>query len=88
MMVIVLWLAMGALVGWLASLIMGTDRQQGTVINIVVGIVGASLGGLLFRMFGLGSASINDVFTPYSVVVSVIGAVVVIGLVQLIRRGR
>jgi uncharacterized membrane protein YeaQ/YmgE (transglycosylase-associated protein family) len=87
-MVIILWLAMGALVGWIASLIMGTDRQQGTVINIVVGIVGASVGGLLFRMLGLDDANINDVWTPYSVLVSVIGAVVVIGLVQLIRRGR
>jgi uncharacterized membrane protein YeaQ/YmgE (transglycosylase-associated protein family) len=88
MTVIVLWLAMGALVGWIASLIMGTDRQQGAMINIVVGIFGASVGGLLFRMFGLGDANINDVWTPYSVLVSVIGAVVVIGLVQLVRRGR
>ena len=43
-----IWIVMGALIGWLASMVMGTDAQQGTLMNIVVGIVGAFLGGLLF----------------------------------------
>ncbi|HYE21918.1 MAG TPA: hypothetical protein VEA69_25990, partial [Tepidisphaeraceae bacterium] len=44
---IVIWLIVGGVIGWLASLVMKTDKQQGVVMNVVVGIVGAMLGGLL-----------------------------------------
>ena len=83
----VLWLLIGALVGWVASLIMKTDGQQGTLLNIVVGIVGAGLGGFLFRTFGANGANINDNgLSVYSFIVSVIGAVVLLAIVKLIRR--
>jgi uncharacterized membrane protein YeaQ/YmgE (transglycosylase-associated protein family) len=83
----IVWLVVGALVGWIASLIMKTDGQQGTILNIVVGIVGAALGGFIFRLFGASGANINDNgLSVYTFLVSLVGAVVLIGLVKLIRR--
>ena len=79
----ILWLLFGALVGWLASLVMRTDAQQGTLLNIVVGIVGAMIGGFL-----LGGSTINDsAFNLSALVVSFIGAVVLLAIVNLVRRG-
>lgn len=84
----ILWLLFGALVGWLASIVMRTDAQQGALLNIVVGIVGAFLGGLLFSFLGFNGANINDGFSLYSLVVSLIGAIVLLGIVNLFTRGR
>ena len=56
----ILWLLFGALVGWLASIVMRTDAQQGALLNIIVGIIGAMLGGFLFNMLGIGGANINN----------------------------
>lgn len=84
----ILWLLFGALVGWLASLVMRTDAQQGALLNIVVGIVGAFLGGFIFSLLGLGGATINDNnFSLSSLLVSFVGAVVLLGIVNLFRRG-
>ena len=83
----IVWLVVGALVGWIASLIMKTDGQQGTILNIVVGIVGAALGGFIFRLVGANGANINDNgLSVYTFLVSLVGAVVLIGLVKLVRR--
>ena len=84
----VLWLLFGALVGWLASIVMRTDAQQGALLNIVVGIVGAFLGGFLFNMFGGGASNINNSdFSLPALLVSFVGAVVLLGIVNLFRRG-
>jgi uncharacterized membrane protein YeaQ/YmgE (transglycosylase-associated protein family) len=84
----VLWLLFGALVGWLASIVMRTDAQQGALLNIVVGIVGAFLGGFLFNMFGGGASNINNSdFSLPALLVSFVGAVVLLGIVNLVRRG-
>ncbi len=84
----ILWLLFGALVGWLASLVMRTDAQQGAILNIVVGIVGAFLGGLIFGALGIGGASINNSdFSLPSLLVSFVGAVVLLGIVNMVRRG-
>jgi uncharacterized membrane protein YeaQ/YmgE (transglycosylase-associated protein family) len=84
----ILWLLFGALVGWLASLVMRTDAQQGALLNIVVGIVGAFLGGLLFNLLGIGGSNINDGnFSIGALIVSFVGAVVLLGIVNLFRRG-
>lgn len=72
---LVLWLVFGAIVGWLASMIMGTDAQQGWLGNIVVGIVGAVLGGLIMNAFGQSGAT---GFNFYSFAVSVLGAIVLL----------
>jgi len=83
-----LWLVFGALVGWLASLVMRTNAQQGLLLNIVVGIVGAFLGGLVFNLMGLGGSSINNSdFSLSALLVSFIGAVILLAVVNLARRG-
>jgi uncharacterized membrane protein YeaQ/YmgE (transglycosylase-associated protein family) len=84
---IIVWLIVGGIVGWLASLIMKTDAQQGIILNIVVGIVGALIGGWLIGPL-LGSGSINEGFSIMSVVVSLIGAIILLAIVNLFRRGR
>ena len=84
----ILWLVFGALVGWLASIVMRTDAQQGALLNIIVGIVGAFIGGFVFNLFGTGGSNINNSdFSLPSLLVSFIGAVVLLGIVNLFRRG-
>lgn len=80
---LLLWIIFGALVGWVASLIMNTDAQQGVVLNIVVGIVGAVLGGWLMSAMGEGGVS---GFNLYSFLVALLGAVVLIYLVRILRH--
>ncbi|MDH5824483.1 GlsB/YeaQ/YmgE family stress response membrane protein [Luteimonas sp. RD2P54] len=84
---IIIWLIVGGIVGWLASLVMKTDGQQGIILNIVVGIVGAFIGGWLIGPL-LGAGSINDGISIMSVVVSLIGAIILLAIVNLFRRGR
>lgn len=84
---IIIWLIVGGIVGWLASLIMKRDAQQGIVLNIVVGIVGAFIGGWLIGPL-LGAGSINDGFSVMSFIVSLIGAIVLLAIINLFRRGR
>jgi uncharacterized membrane protein YeaQ/YmgE (transglycosylase-associated protein family) len=76
------WLVLGGLAGWIASMIMKTDASQGIILNIIVGIIGASLGGWLFGFFG--GAGVTG-FNLYSLGVSVVGAVILIWLVQMVR---
>jgi uncharacterized membrane protein YeaQ/YmgE (transglycosylase-associated protein family) len=78
-----LWILLGAIAGWIASLIMKTNRSQGTLMDIVVGIIGAFLGGFLFETFGRSGVT---GFNLYSLLVAVIGAVVLLFLVRLVRR--
>ena len=82
MLGIIVWLIVGGVVGWLASLIMRTDAQQGILLNIIVGIVGAFLAGLI-----ISGGSINDQMTIESFLWSLVGAVVLLAIVNLIRRG-
>ena len=84
----ILWLVFGALVGWLASLVMRTDAQQGSLMNIVVGIIGAFIGGLVFSFLGLGGSNINSSdFSLGALLVSFVGAVILLGIVNMFRRG-
>ncbi|HMG46613.1 MAG TPA: GlsB/YeaQ/YmgE family stress response membrane protein [Allosphingosinicella sp.] len=80
---IIIWLIIGGIVGWLASLIMRTDAQQGILLNVVVGIVGAFLGGLIFNRGDINSTPLNVT----SFVVSLIGAIVLLAILNLFRRG-
>jgi uncharacterized membrane protein YeaQ/YmgE (transglycosylase-associated protein family) len=80
---ILLWIIFGALVGWIASIIMKTDAEQGPLLNIVVGIVGAVLGGWIMNFFGhTGTTGFN----LYSFIVALVGAIVLIAIVKAIRR--
>jgi uncharacterized membrane protein YeaQ/YmgE (transglycosylase-associated protein family) len=84
---IIIWLIVGGIVGWLASMIMKTDAQQGILLNVVVGIVGAFIGGWLIGPL-VGAGSINDGFTIMSFIVSLVGAIILLAIVNLFRRGR
>ena len=79
---IILWIVFGALVGWVASMIMKTDAQQGALLNIVVGVVGALIGGWLMSFFGKTGVT---GFNLYSFLVALLGAVVLIGIVKAVR---
>jgi uncharacterized membrane protein YeaQ/YmgE (transglycosylase-associated protein family) len=81
------WLIVGGLIGWVASMIMRTDAQQGVILNVVVGIVGAFLGGVLLApMLGTGTINSND-FSLAGLGVSLLGAVILLAIVNLFRRG-
>lgn len=83
----IIWLIVGGLIGWVASMIMRTDAQQGIVLNVVVGIVGAFLGGfLLAPMLGTGTINSSD-FSLAGLGVSLLGAVILLAIVNLFRRG-
>ena len=85
---LIIWLVVGGLIGWVASMIMRTDGQQGIVLNVVVGIIGALLGGwLIGPMLGQGSINSGD-FSLGGLLVSLLGAVVLLAIVNLFRRGR
>ena len=81
------WLIVGGLMGWIASLIMGTDARQGALLNIVVGIVGAFLAGLVLTpLFGINTINQGNFSLP-ALLVSLLGAVILLAIVNLFRRG-
>jgi len=80
---VILWIIFGALVGWVASLVMNTDGEQGALLNVVVGIVGAVLGGWLMSF--LGQTGVTG-FNLYSFAVAIIGAVVLITVIKFFRN--
>jgi uncharacterized membrane protein YeaQ/YmgE (transglycosylase-associated protein family) len=85
---LILWLIAGAVIGYLASRIMGTNSQQGLLLDIVVGVVGAFLAGwFLTPIFGIGTINQNDFSLP-ALLVSLLGAVLLLALVKLLRGGR
>lgn len=81
----IIWLIVGGLVGWVASLIMRTDAQQGIVLNIVVGIVGALVAGWLISPL-VGIPTINQGISIGSILVSLVGAIILLAIVNLFRR--
>jgi len=84
----IVWLIVGGLIGWVASMIMRTNAEQGMFLNIVVGIIGAALGGWLISPL-IGVPSINqDTFSLGALLVSLLGAVILLAIVNLFRRGR
>jgi uncharacterized membrane protein YeaQ/YmgE (transglycosylase-associated protein family) len=84
---LIIWLVVGGVVGWLASIIMKRDGQQGILMNIVVGIVGALLAGWLISPL-VGVGTINGGLSVGSFLVSLLGAVVLLAIVNLFTRGR
>lgn len=81
-MAIIIWLILGGVIGWLASIIMRTDAQQGIILNIVVGIVGAFIGGIIFN-HNMNSGD----FSLVALIEAFIGAVILLAIVNLVRRG-
>ena len=87
MMNVMVWLAMGAVIGWLASLVMKTDFQEETLLNVMLGIAGAVLAGwLISPLVGAGTIH-QDNFSVSSLVVSLVGAAIVLAVVNAFRRG-
>jgi uncharacterized membrane protein YeaQ/YmgE (transglycosylase-associated protein family) len=85
---LIFWLIVGGVLGWLASIVMKTDNQQGIILNVIVGIVGAFLGGLLLApLFGTGTINQSD-FSIGSLLVSFLGAIILLAIVNFFRRGR
>ena len=79
---IIIWLIVGGIVGWLASIIMKRDAQQGIILNIVVGVVGAFIGGIIFN-----HDMNNGDFSLVALIEAFIGAVILLAIVNLVRRG-
>jgi uncharacterized membrane protein YeaQ/YmgE (transglycosylase-associated protein family) len=81
-------LIVGGVIGWLASLVMKTDAQQGVFLNVVVGIVGAVLAGFVVTPLIGGASITSGEISVQSIIVSLLGAIVLLAIVNLVRRGR
>jgi uncharacterized membrane protein YeaQ/YmgE (transglycosylase-associated protein family) len=81
---ILVWIIVGAIAGWLASIVMRTNRSQGLLEDIIVGIVGGILGGFLLNALGVGGAVTGLNVT--SILVAFVGAVVLLFLLRAVRR--
>lgn len=83
----IIWLIVGGLIGWLASMLMKTNDQQGMFLNVVVGIVGAMIGGwFVSPLVGVGTINQNNFSLP-AMLVSFVGAAILLAIVNLVRRG-
>jgi uncharacterized membrane protein YeaQ/YmgE (transglycosylase-associated protein family) len=80
---LILWIILGGVAGWIASMIMNRDAQMGAVANIIVGIVGAIVGGFLFNLVGLAG---DTGFNLWTLLVAIIGAVALLFLVGVVQR--
>jgi len=84
----IIWIIVGAIIGWVASSIMGTNSRQGLLLDVVVGIVGAFIAGVVLTpLLGIGTINQNDFSLP-ALLVSLIGAIILLAVVRLLRRGR
>lgn len=83
---IIIWLVVGGLVGWIASMLMGTDGRQGILLNVVVGIVGAFLGGLFLSSLFETSTINQGNFSVSGLLVSLTGAVILLAILKVVRR--
>ena len=84
---LIIWLIVGGVIGWLASMLMKTNDQQGMFLNVVVGVVGAMLAGwFISPLVGVGTINQNNFSLP-AMLVSFLGAAVLLAIVNLFRRG-
>lgn len=85
---LIIALIIGGIIGWLASIVMRTDAQQGILLNIVVGIIGSLLGGFLLGPLLGGGNLLAGTFDIMTLIVALLGAVILLAIVNLFRRGR
>ena len=84
----IVWIIAGAIIGWVASMVMGTNGQQGLLLDIVVGVVGAFVAGwFLTPLLGIGTINQSNFSLP-ALLVSLLGAVILLAVVKLLRGGR
>lgn len=86
-MTLILVLVVGGVIGWLASLLMRTDAQQGVFLNVIVGIIGAVLAGLIITPLIGGAPITSGAFDIRSLIASFLGAVILLAIINLFRRG-
>ena len=83
----IVWIIAGAIIGWIASKVMGTNAQQGTLLDIIVGVVGAFIAGLVLTpMFSISTINQNNFSLP-ALLVSLLGAIILLAVVKFLRRG-
>ena len=82
----IIWLVVGGLIGWIARMIMKTDAQQGMILNVVVGIVGSLLGGLVLAPFIGGQSLLSGALDIRSLLVALLGAIILLAIVNLFTR--
>ncbi len=80
---IIAWIILGAFAGWIASMITGNNARMGAFANIIVGIIGAFIGGFVFSFFG--GDGVNG-FNLYSALVAIVGAVVLLLIINAFRK--
>lgn len=85
MIAIIVWLVTGVLVGWVASILQGSEGQ-GALFDLIVGLLGAMIGGFSMSYGATSALTVNEALTPYSFLVSVVGSVVLLSLTALVRR--
>ncbi|MBC9030800.1 GlsB/YeaQ/YmgE family stress response membrane protein [Sphingomonas sp. JC676] len=84
---LIILLVVGGVIGWVASLIMNTDGQQGIILNVVVGIVGALLAGFVITPLIGGASIMNGGINVQTILISLLGSVVLLAILNLVRRG-
>lgn len=91
MISLIIWVVLGGLAGWLASIVTGRNQQQGCLMNVVVGVIGAFVGGLIYNLLTGGGFSLDFTFDISSItgfIVAVVGAVVLLLIVNLVTGRR
>lgn len=86
-MTLILVLVVGGLIGWLASMVMRTDAQQGIILNVVVGVIGSLIAGVLVTPLIGGAPITSGSFDLLSLVSSLFGALILLAVINLLRRG-
>ena len=83
---IIVWIIVGALAGWIASMIMGRDASMGAIANIIIRIIGAFIGGWVISLFGIDVST--GKLTLASILTAILGAVILLAIIKLLTRGR
>lgn len=81
---IIVWIIIGAIAGWLASIVMKTNRQQGLVEDIIIGVIGGFLGGIILNALNIGGGVSG--LNIASILTAFIGAIVLLALLRMVRR--
>lgn len=82
---IIVWIIIGAIAGWLASIVMKTNRKQGLLLDIIIGVVGAFIGGYILNLLGIGGGVTGLNLT--SLLTAFIGAVILLAILRVLRKG-
>ncbi len=88
-MELIAWIIVGGIAGWIASIIMKTDAQMGCITNVIVGMIGSILGGAIIIFLNTGTLQLSTAFNNFnlsSLLISILGAIVLLWIVKLLRK--